>query len=440
MDEKDKVIAEQALLIQKLLARIEELERMLGLHSGNSSKPPSSDGLRKKPAPQSLRVKGKKKSGGQQGHKGHTLKQTPFPDHTINHEVKVCEKCANELTNCSVDSYIKRQIIDIPQPKIEITEHQASVKICKCGHRNIATFPTDVTAPVQYGNQIKTFSVYLNQQQLIPEDRLQSIFFDMFKLSISTATLVSFNHSFSSLVEPIQKMVLENLKLAPIKHADETSIRIEGKTEWMHVTSNNELTHYRVEKRGDILSGLRGIIIHDHWKPYFKLTDVIHALCNAHHLRELTALEEIEKEPWAFLMTKFLQSMNHMQAPPIEQALFIYDAIVRQGLAFHEGLPPVSLRKNKRRVGHNLLLRFRDYKDAVLRFLTIPGVPFTNNLAEQDIRMMKVRQKISGCFRTALGAKIFCIIRGFISTCRKQGRNLFQDIQQTFSGKLPAFS
>jgi len=448
MDWRDSLIAEQKLIIDELRrenaelrTRIAELERRLDINSSNSSKPPSSDGLRKKPAPQSLRENGQLPSGGQKGHTGHALKQVLNPDHVITHDVEMCSNCQANLTGQKAVHYIRRQIFDIPQPQVEVTEHQANIKVCVCGHRNVAAFPDGVTAPAQYGNHAKALAVYLNQQQLIPEDRLQELFQDVFKLHISTATLVEMSHAFSDLVKPIQEQVLESLKKATVKNADETSLRIAGKTEWLHDLSNKDFTHYRVSpKRGGLLDGLSGTIVHDHWKPYFKLKGVTHALCNAHHLRELKALEEIEKEPWAIKMAHFLRTINHTKDPPIEFVNLIYDAIVAEGLAFHESQPALSTRKNKRRIGHNLLLRFLNYKDAVLRFLTTPGVPFTNNQAEQDVRMMKVKQKISGCFRTTLGAQIFCIIRGFISTSRKQKRNIFNEITQAFTGKHPGFS
>ena len=297
-----------------------------------------------------------------------------------------------------------------------------------------------MTAPVQYGNLIKTLTVYFSNEQHIPEDRLQILFLDVFKLTISTATLVEISRTFSKLVAPIQERVLELLKAAFLKHLDETGFRINGKTSWLHSISNDLLTHYRPSlKRGDISKGLRGIVVHDHWKPYFTLEKVLHALCNAHHLRELKALAEIEKEVWAIQMARLLNILNRMKDPPIERMFRIYDDIVNRGLAFHESQPPLSARKNKRRTGHNLLLRLKNYKDAVLRFLTTPGVPFTNNQAEQDIRMMKVKQKISGGFRTMQGAETFCTIRGFLSTCRKHGLNLFQAIMQSFAGNHPNF-
>lgn len=439
MDEKDVLI--QALMAENkfLKERLAELERRLGLNSSNSSKPPSSDGLRKPPS--SLRPKGSNPSGGQKGHRGHTLFQTLNPDQIIRHRVEKCAVCQTSLEEIQPTSIIKRQVFDIPEPRIEITEHQAEVKRCTCGHMNRGIFPQAIQAPVQYGSRVKALSVYLSTQQLIPEDRLQSVFLDLFSLPISTATLASINQEIGQQIAPIQEKVLEVLKNTDVKHLDETGFRIGKKTQWLHVISNSFATHYRArEKRGDLLVGLKGILVHDHWKPYFQLENVQHALCNAHHLRELKALEEFEKEPWAFKMSRLLTVSSRLKDPPLSRILKLYDQIVAEGLRFHEQQPPLGKLHNKKRKGHNLALRLRDFKDCTLRFLERKDVPFTNNQAEQDIRMMKVKQKISGGFRTPQGAEIFCIIRGFLSTCRKQGLNLFQSLSNTISNSPPIFN
>lgn len=427
MEEKDQRIAALEAENASLKKRLDELERRLGLNSGNSSKPPSSDGLRKKPVPQSLRPKGKNPSGGQKGHKGCTLEQVQVLDFQLLHRVEVCQVCHQSLAQEPLTAIIRRQVFDIPTPRIEVTEHQAEVKVCSCGHQTTAIFPKDVTAPVQYGQRVKALSVYLSNQQLIPEDRLQQTFQDLFGLAISTATLTKINGDFSSRVEPLQDKVLAELKAAAVKGLDESGLRVGGKTQWLHVIGSKTLTHYRIhKKRGNLLEGLSGILVHDHWKPYFTIPNVKHALCNAHHLRELKALEDIEKEPWACKMGKLLRLLSRWTDPPVKRILSYYDWIVAQGLKFHESQKPLGGRK--RRVGHNLLLRLLNFKVAVLRFLTTPEVPFTNNQSEQDIRMIKVKQKISGGFRTTVGAEIFCNIRGFLSTQRKQGFNLFQAI------------
>lgn len=366
------------------------------------------------------------------GHKGSTLKQVAHPTSVILHRVEACGVCGQSLESQTPSRIVKRQVFDIPEPKVAVVEHQAEVKVCSCGHHTIAPFPTGVTAPVQYGTRMKALAVYLSAQQLIPEDRLQQTFADLFALPVSTATLVTINEDCATQLASEQEEVLNNLKSAPIKHLDETGFRMGGKTQWLHVISHDQATHYRVsEKRGDLLEGLSGVIVHDHWKPYFTLEGVEHALCNAHHLRELKALEEIEKEPWAFKVSQLLRLLSRLKDPPIERVMKLYDTYIKAGLQFHTSQSLLSARK--KRIGHNLLLRLQNYKDAVLRFLTTPGVPFTNNQAEQDIRMMKVKQKISGGFRTTQGANTFCILRGFLSTQRKQGHNLFHAIQHAWA-------
>lgn len=449
MDEKDRRLAEldaaleaRDALIAKLLARIEELERRLGLNSKNSSKPPSSDGL-KKPVPQSLREKSGKPSGGQKGHKGGTLKQVAQPDEVITHEIGRCPRCAADLEQSAVIGLRKRQVFDIPAPRVQVTQHQAQIKRCFCCDTDVmAAFPSDVLAPAQYGPRVKALSIYLHQQQMIPEDRLQTLFEDVFALHMSATSIANNSTAFAEQVTPLTEIVLDHLRIAPVKNLDESGVRVAAKLHWVHVLSNTEWTHYRIaEKRGAIPQELTGIVVHDHFKPYYTLKDVTHALCGAHHLRELKGLEEIEKEPWAKSMSRLLKLACHQvnlgsvsvaRAARLER---LYECIVNKGIAFHEAQTPLKrgLRgRQKRRHGHNLAIRLRDYKDDALRFLSHANVPFTNNQAEQDIRMIKVKQKISGGFRTLSGAQIFATTRTFFSSIRKQGINLFQAILNPF--------
>ena len=436
--EKDAIILKLTAQIQLLTSqnrllteKIAALERRLKLNSTTSNKPQSSDGLSKKPAPQSLREKSERSSGGQHGHKGHTLKQVTSPDKIVTHTVDNCKVCGCSLLNRPSDQIIKRQVFDIPPPIITITEHQAEKKTCKCGVVTTSNFPDTVTAPVQYGSSIQSIAVYLANQQLIPEKRLKMTLKDIFGICISSHTLTQFSNNFASNLTSYQSEVLSELKRSAVKHLDETGFRIGGKTQWLHVISNATATHYRIsEKRSDnaSLEGIQGIVVHDHWKPYFNLSGVTHALCNAHHLRELQALECIDdQEYWAPRMSKLLRYLSTKKQLSITKVSRLYDRIIEAGLWLHSRIPPLEGRK--RRVGHNLLLRLKKYKDAVLRFFTNHLVPFTNNQAEQDIRMMKVKQKISNGFRTTKGAEDFACIRGFIDTKRKQNANIFQAIQ-----------
>ena len=441
LHEYEAKLAERDVLITKLLEEIAELKRRLNLDSGNSSKPPSSDGLRKKPAPKSLRTKSGKPSGGQLGHVGTTLEQIAVPDMTELHAVTQCPHCMADLSQVAVSRIIKRQVFDLPEPRVEVTEHQVEVKRCPCcGKEVLGVFPSDVSAPVQYGPRVRGHVIYFLHQQLIPEDRLQLLFEDLFGLSISTATFANMSARFTGEATPVVDAVEAQLRATPVKNLDETGLRVAGKQHWLHGMGNENATHYRVEeKRKAIPQGLIGTIVHDHFKPYYTLPNVIHALCGAHLLRELAGLIEIEKEPWAKLMSRLLVVVcrlsdrgNGVSAARIALLRRLYDRIVDQGITFHEAQPAlktVATRgRKKRRPGHNLLIRLRDYKDDVLRCLTDPAVPFTNNQAEQDLRMMKVKQKISGGFRTLTGARMFATIRSLLSTARKRGINILQAI------------
>jgi transposase len=300
-----------------------------------------------------------------------------------------------------------------------------------------------VNAPVQYGDVIQSYAVYFQQQQFIPEDRLQETFHDLFKINLATATLSGFSESVYDDLIDFDSEILSKIKIAPVKHL--------GKTQWLHVASTTDLTYYHVSpKRKSLLEGLIGVVVHDHWKAYYQLSNALHALCNQHHLRELKALIEYDKESWAKKMQRFLRvGLQYRHAykdkkipdDKLSRLTNLYDQIVDEGIIFHENLPAFSIKKSRgriaRRTGHNLVLRLKNYRDDVLRFLTDPLVPFTNNQAERDIRMMKCKQKISGGFRSTKGADIFARIRGFISTARKQGWNIFESIQQVVRGCVP---
>jgi transposase len=342
-----------------------------------------------------------------------------------------------------------RQVFDLPEFRLEVTEHQAHIYTCRgCHNTTRAAFPEDVTSHVQYGTRVKAAAIYLNAQQLIPEDRVAEVMSDLFGAELlCPASVASWSTAKAEDLKPLVDHIAALVDHAPVRHLDETGFRIDGKTQWLHTASTLALTHYRAsEKRGALPATLvGGIIVHDHFKPYYTLPDVEHGLCNAHHLRELKALIEIEKEPWAKKMFRLLLKANNAVRRALahgasvlaerikRRVLRLYDAIVARGLAFHEQQPPLLKRPGKRgrparRPGHNLLIRLRDFKDDVLRFVSDLKVPFTNNLAEQDIRMMKVKMKISGGFRTKNGAETFAALRSVISTARKQGWNILKTL------------
>ena len=423
-----------------LRAQIAELERRLALNSGNSSKPPSSDGLKKAPRVRSLRRSSGRKSGGQPGHSGETLRQSETPDHTIDHFPKECETCGTTLSKRLAADYVARQVFDLPEPPpLVVTEHRAYACGCAgCGAQTRARFPDDVAAPVQYGPRLASFVVYLLHAQFLPERRVVEVMADLFGVILSAATVAQMSRTcagrFSCFVEVIRKLIC----VAPVKHLDETGMRISGKLHWLHIASTIRLTFYRIAGRGKMLAGLVGTVVHDHWKPYYSLEGVLHALCNAHHLRELQALIDIEKEPWAEAMQRLLRrachaiNIAHEHDKPLDPKLLAlierrYDAILVGAIAFHEAQPPLPVKRRgstPRRTGHNLALRLSTFKQDVLRFLTDPTVPFTNNIAEHDARMAKLRQKISGGFRSLAGAADFVVLRSLISTARKQGWNI----------------
>ncbi|HLJ31960.1 MAG TPA: IS66 family transposase [Candidatus Babeliales bacterium] len=442
MDKKDLRIqelerenAELKKTITKLLARIEELERRLGLNSGNSSKPPSSDGLRKASKTRSLRDSNSNKFGGQVGHKGNTLNQTDNPDATINYDPIACSACGCSLENVVETGVIEKQEVDIVLKK-QVTAHKASIKICSCGKKSTGIMPEHIKAPVQFSANIRAISVYLTNQ-FISKSRIANLFQDLFGVTITDTTLMLFDEECAQKLTLFNDVVLDAIKKAAIKYADETGMRVAGKNEWVHLISTTLLTHYRLdEKRGSLLQGIVGKIVHDHWKPYFTLDEVIHVLCNAHHLRELRALIELDKEVWAQHMYDLLKNASKLVNPlPAQQQNISeqYDQIIEEGLKYHESLGQFKAGSRKKRPGHNLLIRLRDFKTETLRFLYDDEVPFTNNAAERDLRMVKLKQKVSGSFRKRSGAKVFLAIRSFVSTIQKQGKNILEYIKDVFN-------
>jgi len=449
-DEKDALIEALWARLAEQDVRIKELERRLGLNSANSGKPPSSDGYQKKPRPTNLRERTGKKPGGQEGHEGKNLRQVETPDKVVDHWPSACAGCGARLDLEQATGYRRRQVFDLPKPRsVEVTEHRAHRCDCPCcGQETEARFPDDVRAPVQYGAHLAALVVYLLHWHLIPEERLAEMMRDVFGVDLSTATIAAMAQRKAEEWTELADHIGEQVKQAPVKHLDETGLRIAGVLQWLHVASTWLLTCYRTSrKRGTMLEGVLGIVVHDFWRPYFTLAGVTHALCNAHHLRELKALSESEQEPWARAMSRFLRQACHAanlargRPEGLKPAFLVwlaarYDRIVAQGLAFHEGQPPLETRgrtrrgRTRRRTGHNLLLRLQGHKDDALRFLTNPDVPFTNNQAERDLRMMKLKQKISGCFRAETGAQTFATLRTVLSTARKQGWHILDTLSQ----------
>jgi transposase len=449
----EELIAALRAEIVTLRAEVAELKRRLGQDSSTSSKPPSSDGLTKKPRiAGSLREPSGKPSGGQKGHKGDTLRQAAEPDRIMRHEASHCRHCQALLPAGMAQGEEARQVFDLIERPLIVTEHRAS--IYRCGHcRRVtkAAFPEGVVSPTQYGERIKAAAIYLNVQQLIPEDRAAETLADLFAAPLlCPASLTAWVRQKARDLERVHAGIGARLAQAKVRHLDETGLRVAGKLHWLHTTSSEAFTFYRAEeKRGAIPSDLKGgIVVHDGFAPYGALGQIDHALCNAHHLRELKALIELDGEAWATPMRNMLIAANaavrnaresgaSALAPDQVSALVErYWEAVREGLTFHRALPSLEPRPQprgriKRRPGFNLLTRFKTLKDDVLRFLVDFDVPFTNNLAEQDIRMTKVKMKISGAFRTLAGAKNFACLRSIVSTARKQGYDILQILAAT---------
>lgn len=437
--------------------KIHELEARLSKNSSNSSKPPGSDGFKKDPKTKSQRGKSGKKPGGQNGRIGKTLKQVETPDNIVIHAPDSCKNCSFSLSEIEgVCSEEKRQVFEIPEPKVEVTEHRTEIKTCPCcGKISKGSFPENVKAPVQYGEHVQVLATYFKNQHLIPAERVCQIFEDVFGISLSAGTCSKIDKKLFAKLESFETNLKAFLLASKVLHFDETGMRCKKKLHWIHVASSEAATFYGIHaKRGqeaieafDILPKFQGTACHDHWFPYFAYNQVKHALCNAHHLRELTFIHENEKEEWAGEMKLFLLKskkivednaakgcLSDNQITTLQQE---YAQIVLKGLKYHLTLQPLVAGKRgrkKQRPGKNLLDRLSDKYKCVLLFLNDFSVPFTNNLGERDIRMNKVKQKVSGCFRTVEGGEFFCRIRSYISTARKQGWRIWDALVDAVRG------
>jgi transposase len=452
-------VEQLALHVQDLHDAVQQLRDQVQKNSRNSSKPPSSDGL-KKPRTKSLRKSGQHPNGGQPGHPGHTLRQVDVPDRVKVYTVQTCQGCQGRLDEVAEKRREKRQVFDIPALHLEVTEHQCVVKVCPhCGTVNRGEFPGDVSQPTQYGPTVKAHAAYLTNYQHLPLDRTAQLFDDVFGQRVSAGVILGANVEGADRVAPSNDMVKQQLIDAAVTNFDESGLRVEGKGQWLHVASTPDLTYYEVhEKRGrdgmdaiGILPEFHGTAVHDHWKSYFTYTQCNHGLCNAHHLRELEFVAEQYQQSWAEEMGALLREINedvkqtglsheHLDAQKLSTYHARYEAILEVGFRANPPPPadtqqPKKRGKRKQSPPKNLLDRLQKYKTEVLRFMVDFRVPFDNNQGERDIRMMKVKQKVSGTFRTKAGAEQFCQIRGYISTARKQGVNVLDALKRAFQGR-----
>lgn len=468
----------------ELKEQVNSLREQLNKDSHNSSKPPSSDGLKKKT--KSLRKPSGKKPGGQPGHPGHTLEMVQNPKKIVVHHVTKCEKCGCSLDSEETFNMESHQVFDIPILKMEVTEHQAEMKRCpRCGAMNKAQVPALASNMVQYGERIKGLATYLSNYQLIPQERVREFFADLFEHPLSKASLIESNRNTYENLQPFEDAVKEKLIHSSVLNVDESGFYCENKRQWLHCASTKTMTYYQFhQKRGKeamdeigILPYFKGTLIHDFWMPYLKYA-CAHGLCNSHHLRELVFLIEEKNCEWASHMKSLLleiketvdqekaklntntntntntndndndnDNVESLELKTIKQFEHRFDEIIEQGIEAEPKPPPPphpdnsDLPKKKKRGRQkkskslNLLERFRDHKEKVLAFMYNFEVPFDNNQGERDIRMLKLQQKISGTFRTNQGAKSFCRIRSYISTARKNGINVLRAINDAVRGQ-----
>ena len=439
--------------IELILVIVTLLTGRLSLNSRNSSKPPSQDKNREK----TNKKNSDKKPGGQKLRIGKNLAPTKTPNEIVQITVEQSKLDGSDYQEIG---YEARQVFDM-KISLHVIEYRAQKLRAKDGKIITAEFPEGVNSLVQYGNGVKSHSVYMSQFQLVPYDRIKGHFEEQIKIPVSAGSIFNFNKEAYDRLEDFEKICKDKLRSSLLMHADETGINFSGKNIWLHSASNDLWSYfYPHANRGleamdemGIFAEFRGIMVHDHWKSYYHYKECKHALCNSHHLRELQAVIDVDKHVWAQKMQDLLCEINEkvkesgdmLEEIVAEEYRIKYGAILKAGEQ-EAPLPPPKLNKDgkeskkiKRSKTRNLLERLQNFEEDVLRFMTHKLVPFTNNQGESEIRMTKVQQKISGCFRSMDGAKIFCRVRGYMLTCQKHGMSITEALALLFDGKLPHF-
>lgn len=439
----------------RLLAKNAELEAKLNKNSKNSSKPPSTDNHKKT---KNSRTKTGRPSGGQEGHEGKTLLKVENPDKVIDIRPKSCD-CGFNLSDVEGKTET-RQVFDIPVVAISVTEWRIREVVCPiCNKVHKSEFPVTISQPVQYGESLQALMVYLSNYQLVPLARTTEIIKNLTGQNISQGTIVNVCERLYDKLAEFEDVLKQQLKNADLIHTDESGMSSQGKTNWVHTVSTDTLTHYAIhEKRGSqatkdigILPEFTGTMMHDHWKPYYAFTDCTHAECNAHHIRNLKGIHENYGHEWAQSMTSLLieikravdtlkeKGLSAMAKSDIEEYVARYHDIIIQGMAEdaakNSGAVSKKTGKPLKSNALKLLERLKAYDIETLAFLFDFTIPFDNNLAERDIRMVKLRQKISGCFRGDNGGDLFCRIRSYISTCRKNGLDVMESLKKAIKGE-----
>jgi transposase len=445
---------------QTRLAREAHLAHLMK-DSRNSSLPPSAD---RRKRTRSLRERSGRKPGGQVGHPGATLEFVEKPDRLVIHAPQSCFLCGSALAGSEVARTQRRQVHDLPSQKIEVTEHQAQTKVCsRCGAENKADFPAGVKAPMQYGEGVRSVAAYLLGYQLLPYDRCAEAMADLFGCPLSPGTLATLLKGCAGELAGPEMLIKEWLRKSVVLGVDETGLRVSKRQDWVHVTATDKLTllvHDR--RRGeratsgiDVLPRFEGVAVHDGFSSYDQYQQCRHAQCNAHILRELNYVIETGKVKWAVEMKALLLEIKaavdkaregeKTKLPPRLKAEFLrrydeaigrakklYGTLQRRGRAKRRGRAESPIRA----AGRKLACRLEAKRDEVLLFMDDFSVPFDNNQAERDLRMLKVKQKVSGCFRTDRGAAEFCRLRSYVSTMKKQGHRVMETIRSLMSGKV----